>query len=94
MHSILTSYIFSDWEKGLWQIFAGDTNNFTLHYLKVFWQKSEDLAYFLLNISISILFALKQLQKSNTRIFYFFFKSVMFALIVFQYNLTARRKIP
>ena len=54
------------------QILTGDTNSFIIHYPQVSWQKSKDLAYFLLDISIEILFALKQLQKSNTSVFYLF----------------------
>ena len=45
---------------------------FTIHYPQVCQQKSEDLVYFLLNISVAILFVLKTLRKSKTRSFSFF----------------------
>ena len=52
------------------------TNSFTIHGSQVCQQKSEDLVYFALNISIETLFALKPLQNSNVRICPFFFSQL------------------
>ena len=45
--------------------------DFAIHYPKVTQQRIENPTYFLLSISIAILFALKQHRKSNTNIFPF-----------------------
>ena len=68
-HSVLSSYIFVTGRNDSDQKANNGINNFVVHYQHVSRQKSENLAYFLLSISIAVLFALKQHRKSNTRIF-------------------------
>ena len=72
MHSIFNLSIFVTERKGFDQILADGTNNFVIDYPQVSQQKSADLHYFLSNISVAIIFAIKQLQKSNKRNFSLF----------------------
>ena len=69
-HIIFSSYIFVIGRNDSDQKISDIINNFTIHYPQVSRQKNENPAYFLLSISIEILFALKQYQKSNTRTFF------------------------
>ena len=78
-HNAFNSYIFVTGRNGS-DLKANDSiSNFAVHYPHVSRQKSESPAYFLLTISIAMLFGLKQHQKSNTRIFFFF--SISYACI-------------
>ena len=71
-HSVFNSYIFVTGRNDSDQKASDDISNFVVHYPHVSRQKIENPAYFLLSISITILFSLKQHQKSNTRIFSLF----------------------
>ena len=72
MHIVFNSYIFVTGRNDSDQKVSDGINNFAVHYPQVSRQKNENPAYFLWSISTAILFALKQYQKSNTRIFSFF----------------------
>ena len=65
-HNAFNPYIFVTGKKDSDQRASDEISNFALDYPHVSRQKSENTAYFLLSISIAILFALKQHQKSNT----------------------------
>ena len=67
--SIFNSYIFATGRKDSDRLVGDGIKIFTIHYPQVSQQKSEDLVYFLLNISIAILSVLKTLRKSKTRSF-------------------------
>ena len=71
-HSAFKSYIFVTGRNDSDQKASDDINNFAVHHPHVSRQKSENPAYFLLSISIAILFSLKQHRQSNTRIFSLF----------------------
>ena len=71
-HSVFNSYIFVTGRNDSDQNASDGINNFAVHYPHISRQKSENPAYFFLNISVAILFALKQHQKSNTRMFSLF----------------------
>ena len=70
MYIVFSSYIFITGRNDSDQKISDVINNFTIHYPQVSRQKSENPAYLLLSISIVILLALKQYQKSNTIIFF------------------------
>ena len=75
-HNAFNPYIFVTERNDSDQEASDSISNFDFHYPHVSWQKSENPAYFLLTISIAILFGLKQHQKSNTRIFFLFFNQL------------------
>ena len=60
-HSVLSSYIFVTARKDSDQIVGDGIKNFTIHCPQVSQKKNENFIYFLLNISIAIVFAVKQL---------------------------------
>ena len=65
-HIVFSSYIFVTGRNDSDQKISDVINNFTIHHPQVYRQKSENPAYFLLSISIVVLFALKQCQKFFT----------------------------
>ena len=71
-HIVSSSYIFVTGRNQSDQKISDVINNFTIHDPQVLREKSENPVYFLLSVSIAILLALKQYQKSNTRIFFIF----------------------
>ena len=62
---VFNSYIFVNGREDSDQKVGDGMKDFTVHYPQVFRQKGENPAYFLLRISIAILFALKQHRESN-----------------------------
>ena len=67
-HSVFNPYIFVTGRNNSDQKASDGIYNFAVHYPYVSRQMIKNPAYFLLSISIAILFALKQHRKSNTRI--------------------------
>ena len=75
---VFNSYIFVTRTKDSGQKVSGGIKNFVVLHPQVSRQKSENHAYILLNISLVILFALKQHRKWNTRIFFLFLISYVY----------------